>query len=105
MISKKGREFSSKVVEIIKQSGEVHKPIDGDIHIFCALSPKDQRKRDLDNVDGKALWDALTKAGVWLDDSQVKTRFSEMLPYEKSRAGLVYVAVRQLRKRGLVQWP
>ncbi len=41
------------------------------------LYPPDKRRRDLDNFDGKALWDALTKAGVWKDDSQVKSRYSE----------------------------
>lgn len=30
----------------------------------------DRRRRDLDNLQ-KAVFDALTKAGFWLDDSQV----------------------------------
>ena len=36
------------------------------------LHAPDNRRRDLDNYGGKALLDALTDAGVWRDDSQVK---------------------------------
>jgi len=35
------------------------------------LCPPDLRRRDLDNCF-KALFDALTHAGIWQDDSQVK---------------------------------
>lgn len=38
------------------------------IRIECHMP--DRRRRDLDNLQ-KAAFDALTKAGFWLDDSQV----------------------------------
>ena len=34
------------------------------------LFPPDRRKRDLDNYL-KALFDAITKSGFWVDDSQI----------------------------------
>ena len=41
--------------------------------------PPDNRIRDLDNYN-KALFDALTHAGVWEDDSQVKRMLVEWGP-------------------------
>ncbi|EFD7711911.1 RusA family crossover junction endodeoxyribonuclease [Escherichia coli] len=44
----------------------------------CCFLP-DNRSRDLDNYN-KALFDALTHAGVWEDDSQVKRMLVEWGP-------------------------
>ena len=46
------------------------KPIDSLVKLHCLFFPPDNRKRDLGNLD-KCLLDALTKAGVWTDDSLV----------------------------------
>ena len=42
------------------------------VWVDVTLHAPDARRRDLDNYGGKALLDALTCAGVWKDDSQVK---------------------------------
>lgn len=43
----------------------------GRICVSLAAYPPDRRKRDIDNLVKPTL-DALTKAGVWLDDEQVE---------------------------------
>jgi crossover junction endodeoxyribonuclease RusA len=43
------------------------------------LFPPDARRRDIDNYN-KALFDALTHAGIWEDDSQVKRMLVEWAP-------------------------
>ncbi|MCV5079210.1 RusA family crossover junction endodeoxyribonuclease, partial [Escherichia coli] len=47
------------------------KPTSAPASVEIVLFPPDNRIRDLDNYN-KALFDALTHAGVWEDDSQVK---------------------------------
>ena len=45
------------------------------IAVDMIVYPPDNRRRDLDNIE-KALFDALTKAGVWADDSLIRERRS-----------------------------
>lgn len=45
-------------------------PMAGKVAILTCFSVRDRKRWDLDNRK-KALWDALTHAGVWADDSQV----------------------------------
>lgn len=47
--------------------------------VVVRLRPPDNRRRDLDNYAGKALFDALQHAGVYLDDSQIKESHNYML--------------------------
>ena len=42
----------------------------GRLSVDIILHPPDRRRRDVDNSH-KALLDSMTKAGVWLDDSQI----------------------------------
>ena len=42
----------------------------GRLRVTITLNPPDKRRRDIDNF-AKAIFDALTHAQVWLDDSQV----------------------------------
>lgn len=46
------------------------KQLTGDLIVDIEAFMPDRRRRDLDNIL-KALLDALTHAGVWLDDSQI----------------------------------
>lgn len=52
-------------------------PIVGPVEVKITLCPPDNRRRDEDNFAGKALFDAMTKAGVWLDDSQIRRKVVE----------------------------
>lgn len=47
-------------------------PLPGALEIVVTLCPPNKARRDQDNFAGKSLLDALTKAGVWNDDSQIK---------------------------------
>lgn len=72
LISAKGRSFRSAVIaSVIEQLHQFPKPRADDVDIALVLYPPDNRRRDLDNYL-KALLDALTHAGIWGDDSQIK---------------------------------
>lgn len=45
-------------------------PRKGRLAVILVLCPPDRRRRDIDNFQ-KGLFDAMTKSGVWEDDSQV----------------------------------
>lgn len=70
IISKQGRIFRQTVAEIVlanRAALKIGKPV----CVFVTYCPPDKRVRDLDNY-GKALFDALTHAGVWQDDSLIR---------------------------------
>jgi len=58
--------------------------------VEITLFPPDERSRDIDNYN-KALFDALTHAGVWEDDSQVKRMLVEWGPV--TRKGRVEITI------------
>lgn len=74
ILSKAAREYRQNVLEQIKAARAAHKvprnKITVPVVVDIELWPPDRRRRDLDNYQ-KGLFDALTKAGVWEDDSQV----------------------------------
>lgn len=75
MISASGRCFRSNAfAAILQQLKRRPQPITVNVQVSVLLFPPDKRQRDLVNYL-KALFDSLTHAGVWGDDSQVK-RFS-----------------------------
>jgi crossover junction endodeoxyribonuclease RusA len=68
LISKAGREYRQKVLEQcvgMQAMGEVDR-----LSVEVTLIMPDRRRRDIDNYQ-KSLFDALTHAGIWGDDSQV----------------------------------
>ncbi|MBD3768001.1 MAG: RusA family crossover junction endodeoxyribonuclease [Gammaproteobacteria bacterium] len=68
IISAKGREYRA---DVIKQMFYEHMPrYECEIEVHITLYPPDRRKRDIDNYI-KAVFDAMTHAKVWVDDSQV----------------------------------
>ncbi|KMK08160.1 crossover junction endodeoxyribonuclease [Pluralibacter gergoviae] len=72
LISAKGRAFQSAAcAAIIEQLRRLPKPSSEPAAVDIVLFPPDKRRRDIDNYN-KALFDALTHAGVWEDDSQVQ---------------------------------
>lgn len=72
MISEKGREYARAVwVRWHAQIIGPPKPMSGNLAVSIHLYPPTKQKRDADNYN-KALLDALTKAGAWEDDNQIK---------------------------------
>ena len=69
-VSKAGKHFCDNVVANVMAETPNITPISGDVRVFIDLWPPDKRKRDIDNVI-KPLFDALTAARVWNDDSQI----------------------------------
>lgn len=74
IISKAGRDYRKKVLSII---GQIDWRLEGLLQVTLHLYPPDKRRRDWDNYQ-KAVWDSLTHAGVYGDDSQIKRAFVEM---------------------------
>lgn len=86
LISAAGRDFRQKVTQTLR--------IGSGVAVAVTLHAPDNRRRDLDNFGGKALLDALTHAGVWLDDSQVRRLSMEW--GENVRSGKAVVQIRRL---------
>ena len=80
----------SRIVALRAKGLVPKKPISGPVGIRTALCPPDRRKRDLDNY-AKALYDALTHARVWNDDSQVMREEKLWLEPDKASAGVEIV--------------
>lgn len=80
LISEAGRKFQSEAcASIIEQLRRLPKPSTSLCSVEIMLYPPDNRVRDIDNYT-KGLFDALTHAGVWEDDSQVKRMLVEWGP-------------------------
>ncbi|GAB6036162.1 crossover junction endodeoxyribonuclease RusA [Fundidesulfovibrio butyratiphilus] len=67
-------------------------PLQGPLEAFVTLYPPDRRRRDDDNFAGKVLFDALTHAGVWFDDSQKRKTVVEWGDVVKGGCVVVKIA-------------
>lgn len=86
-----GQEFRRVVAEIVAQAG--YRTLKGRVALFVAIYPADRRRQDIDNR-AKALQDALTNAGVWLDDEQIDEL--HLIRKEVIKGGQVKVVVTAL---------
>ncbi|MEQ4450953.1 RusA family crossover junction endodeoxyribonuclease [Kosakonia sacchari] len=91
LISAAGRKYQSEAcAAIIEQLRRLPKPSSEPASVEVILYPPDVRRRDIDNYN-KALFDALTHAGVWEDDSQVKRLLVEWGPVQQG--GMVEITI------------
>lgn len=93
LISAPGREFRHQVEQTVMAERKALR-IDSGVAVAVTLHAPDNRRRDLDNFGGKALLDALTHAGVWQDDSQVRRLSMEW--GKNIRGGKAVVEIRRL---------
>ena len=70
LISKKGRIYRTSVIAALSSCGFYGLRLDDRLAVTITLYPPTKARRDLDNF-AKALLDAFTHAGVWLDDDQI----------------------------------
>ena len=75
------------------QLGGSPEPLEGPLAVTVRVYPPDKRKRDIDNLF-KGLFDSLTHAKVWHDDSQVLELHAHMLEIVKK--GMVEVEIHKL---------
>ena len=78
LISENGRAYRISVAVAAmaaRSNGSLPRsPLTGRLSVRLDLYQADKRKRDIDNLP-KALLDSLTKANVWIDDSQIDQLF------------------------------
>lgn len=70
LLSVEGRKFRALAAQHCLVARVAGKRLTGRLAVELVAMPPDRRARDLDNVL-KATLDALTHAGVWVDDSQI----------------------------------
>lgn len=96
LISAKGRQYRDSVEQIAVMDNVQNIVINSLIKVSLEVYPPDKRKRDIDNIL-KCLFDSLTKAKVWEDDSQIKKLDVEMLePIPPN--GMVVVSIENYTK-------
>lgn len=96
LVSMEGRKYQSAVsATVIEQYRRIPKPITAELEVAIVLFPPDARRRDLDNYN-KALFDALTNAHVWQDDSQVKRMLVEWGPITKGGRVEISISAREV---------
>lgn len=88
-----GLEFRKAVADIVAAAG--HDTLTGRVSLFVAVHPATRAKQDLDNRS-KALQDALTHAGVWLDDEQIDEL--HLVRREVVKGGMVKVVITELKE-------
>ena len=97
ILSAKARTFRAAMQSVIA-AGRAKKllprrSIEGPVAVSMTLFPPDRKRRDLDNYQ-KGVFDALTKARFWLDDSQVRRMSVEF--GEPVRGGALRIEVTEL---------
>jgi len=87
---KEAKDYYADVMMAVQMQG-AHLNTDEKLRLQVLLYPPDNRRRDMDNA-WKVIGDAMTKAGVWLDDSQIRAKLIEWQEPVKGGRVLVNLA-------------
>jgi crossover junction endodeoxyribonuclease RusA len=90
MLNQRAKAYREEVIYTI---GKSHATLTGGLQVQVQAYMPDKRKRDLDNTL-KAVFDAMTHAGVWKDDSQIDDL--RIVRSGVEAPGRVLVTVRQI---------
>jgi len=91
ILSKRGRQYRKDAALAIKCSPAARdEPFTGQVRLDIHLYPPTRRKFDCDNMV-KCVQDAMTHAGIWEDDSQVKILRVEKCEVVKGGKAEVYI--------------
>lgn len=88
-ITNKARDYFADVKMAVMAQG-AHLNTDRPLRLQVLLYPPDRKRRDMDNA-WKVIGDALTKAGVWKDDHQIRAKLIEWM--EPTKGGKVLVSL------------
>lgn len=88
-----GIAFRAAVAEIVA-AAQVE-PLLGRVSLFAAIYPANRRRQDIDNR-AKSLQDALTAAGVWIDDEQIDEL--HLVRREVVRGGQVRIVITEMKE-------
>lgn len=88
-IKEKGKIYRKEVLEII-QKKDLELRANVPLSVTVTMTPPDKRQHDIDNIL-KCLFDSLTEANFWQDDSYVKELHMSYAPPSKGGSVLVYV--------------
>jgi crossover junction endodeoxyribonuclease RusA len=69
-VSDEGKAFAEQVFWLVREQ-KAHKNLKADLKLVIHVYVPDRRRRDIDNLS-KSLFDAMQKAGVYEDDTQIK---------------------------------
>lgn len=94
-VSARGKAFQQNVAKAVTDQIGQHQPINGRLGVLMTFHQPNARACDISNFV-KSTEDALTKAGVWLDDSQIDREFLIRGPIDRKNPR-VEVEIRVLR--------
>ena len=89
VLSRRGRQFRSDAMEAIAEQWQ-GQALTGRLAVKLVLIPPTLQARDIDNYS-KGVLDAITHAGVWLDDGQVDQL--TIIRGEKAKGGGCWVEI------------
>ncbi len=99
-ISKKGREYRKHILYVVETQAN-YSILEGDLTVEMHLYPPDNRTRDIDNYS-KALFDALTQANFWVDDSQVKKTIFDIHEKSSKKRGVELIVYKGKKNHVLI---
>lgn len=97
MISAAGREYRDTVLGILAGAPRFNGPVE----LHMVLFPPSRRRYDLDNFR-KAIYDAITHAGIWSDDSEI--HMDAGIKGEPVPGGRIVLQIRHLEKTTIPAW-